>query len=59
MHATSKNSDSSARPLRWRPSWLTGLWTAFVLLTFFVIRILGSGTAQRVLARLGLHFANS
>jgi hypothetical protein len=35
------------------------LWTAFVLLTFLVIRILGSGTAQRVLARLRLHFANS
>jgi hypothetical protein len=59
MDATSKNSDSPARPLRWLPSWPMDLWTAFVLLTFFVIRILASGTAQRVLARLGLHFANS
>jgi len=59
MDATNKDSDSSARPLRWRPSGLMDLWTAFVLLTFFVIRILGSGTAQRVLTRLGLHFANS
>jgi hypothetical protein len=59
MDATNKNSDSSGRPLRWLPSWLMDLWIAFVLLTFLVIRILGSGTAQRVLARLGLHFANS
>ena len=59
MDATNKNSDSSARLLRWLPSWLMDLWTAFVLLTFFVIRILGSGTAQRLLPRLGLHFANS
>lgn len=35
------------------------LWTAFVLLALFVIRIRGSGTAQRVLARLGLTFADS
>jgi hypothetical protein len=31
------------------------LCIAFVLLTFFLVCILGSGTAQRVLARLGLH----
>jgi hypothetical protein len=59
MDATNKNSDSSGPPLRWLPSWLMDLWTAFVLLTFFVIRILDSGTAQRLLARLGLHVANS
>jgi hypothetical protein len=55
MDAKNENLDLSARLLRWLPSWLMDLWLAFVLLTFFLIRILGSGTAQRVLARLGIH----
>lgn len=37
------------------PVWVANLWIAGVLAWFFVIRILGSGTAQHLLARLGLH----
>jgi hypothetical protein len=37
------------------PVWVANLWMAGVLVWFFVIRILGSGTAQRLLARLGQH----
>jgi hypothetical protein len=37
------------------PVWVANLWIAGVVVWFFVIRILGSGTAQRLLARLGLH----
>jgi hypothetical protein len=60
MNATHENLDSSARPLRWRTSGLMdGPLDRLVLLAFFVIRILGSGTAQGVLARLGLPFADS
>jgi hypothetical protein len=55
MDARNENPDSSAGLPRWLPSWAIDLWLAFVLLTFFLIRILGSGTAQRLLARLGLH----
>ena len=55
MDSRNENPDLSARLPHWVPSWLMDLWIAFVLLTFFLIRILGSGTAQRVLARLGLH----
>ena len=40
------------------PAWLIELWIAAVLLTFFVIRIIGSGLGQHLLrslpARLGL-----
>lgn len=34
---------------------LIELWIALVLLTFFVVRVLGSGSWQRILARLGHH----
>lgn len=37
------------------PVWVANLWVAGVLVWFFVIRILGSGTAQQLLSRLGLH----
>jgi hypothetical protein len=35
--------------------WLIELWVAFVLLAFFVVRILGSSVGQRILALAGLH----
>ena len=37
--------------------WLMGLWITFVLSAFFIIRILGSSTGQRLLnmARLRLN----
>jgi hypothetical protein len=54
MDGRNENPDLSARLPRWLPSGLMDLWIAFVLLTFFLICILGSGTAQSVLARLGL-----
>jgi hypothetical protein len=37
------------------PVWVANLWIAGVLVWFFVIRIVGSGTAQHLLSRLGLH----
>jgi hypothetical protein len=37
----------------WWPVWVANLWIAGVLVWFFVIRILGSGTAHHLLARLG------
>jgi hypothetical protein len=41
--------------LRWIPSWLMNIWIAGILVTFLVIRVLGSGTGQGLLAHLGLH----
>lgn len=54
MDATSRERSLSRNELRALLPFLMDLWIAFVLLTFFLIRILGSGTAHRVLERLGL-----
>jgi hypothetical protein len=40
--------------LRWIPSWVMDLWIAWILVAFLVIRVLGSGTAQRLLGHFGL-----
>jgi hypothetical protein len=37
------------------PVWVANFWIAGVLAWFFVIRILGSGTAQHLLSKLKLH----
>jgi hypothetical protein len=37
--------------------WLIELWIAYVLLSFFIIRILGSGLIQRLLTVLRLRLA--
>jgi hypothetical protein len=43
--------------LRWIPSWVMELWIATILIVFVVIRVLGSGTGQRLLNDFGLrHF---
>jgi hypothetical protein len=36
--------------------WLTTIWIGFVLVAFFVIRILGSGLAHRLLSHFKLRF---
>jgi hypothetical protein len=40
--------------LRWIPSWIMELWIAFIVITFLIIRVLGSGTGQRILNHFGL-----
>jgi hypothetical protein len=40
--------------LRWIPSWVMELWIAAILIVFVVIRVLGSGTGQRLLNHFGL-----
>lgn len=57
MDATSRERSSSRNKLRALLPFLMNLWIAFVLVTFFLIRILGSSSGQRVLARLGIHYA--
>lgn len=37
--------------------WLIELWIAYVLVAFFIIRILGSGLVQRLLTLLRLRLA--
>jgi hypothetical protein len=37
--------------------WLIELWIAYVLVTFFIVRILGSGLVQRLLTLLRLRLA--
>jgi hypothetical protein len=37
--------------------WLIELWIAYVLVTFFIVRIIGSGTVQRFLALVRLRLA--
>lgn len=37
--------------------WLIELWIAYVLIAFFIIRILGSGLVQRLLTLLRLRLA--
>jgi hypothetical protein len=49
-----QESNSPPSPLSWIPAWAMNLWIAAILLGFFIIRVLGSGTGQRVLSRLGL-----
>jgi hypothetical protein len=39
--------------LRWIPSWVMDLWIAWIVVAFLVIRVLGSGTAQRLLSHFG------
>jgi len=56
MDATSRERPSSRNRLRALLPFSIDLWIAFVLLTFFLIRILGSSSGQRVLARLGIHY---
>jgi hypothetical protein len=36
------------------PAWVANVWIGGVLVWFFVIRILGSGTARHLLSMLGL-----
>jgi len=37
--------------------WLIELWIAYVLVSFFIIRILGSGLVQRLVTLLRLRLA--
>lgn len=37
--------------------WLIELWIAYVLVAFFIVRILGSGLVQRLLTLLRLRLA--
>jgi hypothetical protein len=37
--------------------WLIELWIAYVLVTFFIVRIIGSGMVQRFLALVRLRLA--
>lgn len=37
-------------------SWLTTIWIGYVLIAFFVIRILGSGLVQRLISHIRLRF---
>jgi hypothetical protein len=41
--------------LRWIPPWLMNIWIVAILVAFLIIRILGSGTGQRLLGYLRLH----
>jgi len=50
-----ENPGSNKSPLSRLQPLLIELWIAAVLLTFFVIRVLGSSIGQRVLAHVGLH----
>jgi hypothetical protein len=36
------------------PSWIVNLWMAFVLLSFFAVRVLGSATGRHLLSLMGL-----
>jgi hypothetical protein len=54
--ATEENRNDGPRKIAGLlPVWVANLWIVGVLVWFFVIRILGSGTAQHLLLRLGLH----
>jgi hypothetical protein len=46
-------SDQRQTTLRWIPSWLMNIWIAGMLVAFLIIRVLGSGTGQRLLSHLG------
>ena len=37
-------------------SWLVTIWIGYVLIAFFVIRILGSGLVQQVISHFRLRF---
>jgi hypothetical protein len=57
MNGTAEASTTSRSFLQRLWPWLIELWIAYVLVSFFVIRILGSGLFQRVLALLRLRLA--
>jgi hypothetical protein len=54
MNSAAKASTSGPPFLQRRWPWLIELWMAYVLVSFFIIRILGSGLVQRLLALLRL-----
>ena len=54
-----QNANPCPAPLRWIPSWAIELWIASVLMAFFLIRVLGSGTGQRIFHFLGLGHTGS
>jgi hypothetical protein len=56
---SSQAKDSTAVPslLQRLWPWLIELWIAYVLVTFFVVRIIGSGMVQRFLTLVRLRLA--
>lgn len=57
MSAEAKPPDTESPLLRRAYSWLMTVWIAYVLAAFFVIRILGSGMAQRFVALVRLRLS--
>ena len=54
MAPEEKQDSLGSRILRSLPGWAVDLWIFGILIAFFVIRILGSGTGRRVLYAIGL-----
>jgi len=50
-----KSRDFRSSALQRPYSWLMVLWMSYVLITFFVIRILGSSVVHRLLSLLKPH----
>jgi len=48
----SNDLNSGSPVLFWIPAWAVELWIFGILLTFLVIRVLGSGTGHRLISYL-------
>ena len=55
MTAEDYRMESSGKIAGMLPAWVANVWIAGVVVWFFVIRVLGSGTARHLLSVLGLH----
>jgi len=56
MNSETPTKNPLSRFLRALPGWVINLWISFVLIAFFVIRILGSSTGRRILSALGIRY---
>lgn len=54
MAAEVDKQDCSPKVSGLFPAWVVNLWIATILMWFFVIRVLGSGTGRHVLSVVGL-----